>query len=89
MIYKNLQDVKGDSSKWINKRGLVTGKFSWQAGYGAFSYSYSQIDKVLKYIKNQKQHHKKKTFREEYSVKVFLYLQIEFQQRILKCDLIY
>ena len=61
-----LQDVKGDSSKWINKRGLVKGKFSWQAGYGAFSYSSSQIDEVVKYIKNQKQHHKKKTFREEY-----------------------
>jgi len=61
-----LQDVKGDSSKWIDKRGLVKGKFSWQAGYGAFSYSYSQIDEVVKYIKNQKQHHKKKTFREEY-----------------------
>ncbi len=41
-------------------------KFSWQADYGAFSYSYSQIDEVVKYINNQKQHHKKKTFRTEY-----------------------
>jgi len=44
----------------------VKGKFTWQAGYGAFSYSHSQIDEVVKYIENQKQHHKKKTFREEY-----------------------
>jgi len=44
----------------------VKGKFTWQAGYGAFSYSHFQIDEVVKYIKNQKQHHKKKTFREEY-----------------------
>ena len=44
----------------------MKGKFTWQAGYGAFSYSHSQIDEVVKYIENQKQHHKKKTFREEY-----------------------
>jgi putative transposase len=61
-----LQDIKGYSSKWINKKGLVRGKFVWQAGYGAFSYSFSQLDNVAKYIKNQEQHHKKKTFREEY-----------------------
>jgi REP-associated tyrosine transposase len=61
-----LQDIKGSSSKWINEKKLVKGKFTWQAGYGAFSFSHSQIDKVVKYINNQEQHHKKKTFREEY-----------------------
>ena len=61
-----LQDIKGDSSKWINDKRLVYGKFHWQEGYGAFSYSHSQIDRVVKYIKNQKSHHEKKTFKEEY-----------------------
>jgi putative transposase len=61
-----LQDIKGSSSKWINRKGFIRGEFRWQEGYGAFSYSHSQIDDVVKYIMNQEQHHKKKTFREEY-----------------------
>jgi putative transposase len=61
-----LQDIKGDSSKWINNKRLVYGKFQWQEGYGAFSYSHSHIDRVVKYIKNQEAHHKKKSFKEEY-----------------------
>ena len=56
-----LQDIKGGSSTWINKKGFIPGKFGWQAGYGAFSYSHSQIDSVIKYIMNQEEHHKKKT----------------------------
>lgn len=61
-----MQDIKGDSSKWINKKGLVMGKFAWQEGYGAFSYSKSQLPDVINYIERQKEHHRKKTFREEY-----------------------
>ena len=61
-----LQDIKGCSSTWINKKRLVRGQFRWQAGYGAFSYSHSQIDNVVKYIMNQEQHYKQKTFRQEY-----------------------
>ncbi len=61
-----MQDVKGSSSKWINEKRFVKGKFSWQEGYGAFSYSNSQIDSVVKYINDQEMHHKKYTFREEY-----------------------
>ncbi len=61
-----LQDIKGDSSRWINRKRLVRGKFNWQEGYGAFSYSHSQIDAVVKYLMKQEKHHKKKTFREEY-----------------------
>ena len=45
----------------------MTGKFQWQEGYGAFSYSHSQIDAVVKYIQNQDEHHRKKSFQEEYS----------------------
>lgn len=58
--------VKGDSSEWINKEKLVRGKFRWQEGYGAFSYSKSHTDAVVKYILNQEVHHRKKTFLEEY-----------------------
>ena len=61
-----MQDVKGDSSKWINSHDYVKGRFEWQAGYGAFSYSISQIDSVMKYIQNQQSHHKVKTFKDEY-----------------------
>jgi REP element-mobilizing transposase RayT len=62
-----LQDIKGSSSGWINRRNLVKGKFKWQEGYGSFSYSHSHIDNVVKYIMNQEQHHKKRTFGEEYT----------------------
>jgi putative transposase len=61
-----MQDVKGDSSKWIHEKGLIKGTFEWQAGFGGFSYSISQIDAVVKYINNQKNHHKRKTFIQEY-----------------------
>lgn len=58
--------VKGESSKWIKENGLVRGNFSWQEGYGAFSYSRSHIDRVYHYIQRQKEHHREKTFRDEY-----------------------
>ncbi|MEX2336552.1 MAG: transposase [Fulvivirga sp.] len=61
-----VRDVKNNSSNFINTHQLVKGKFSWQEGYGAFSYSHSQIDQVYQYILNQEEHHKKKTFKEEY-----------------------
>jgi REP element-mobilizing transposase RayT len=61
-----MKDVKQSSSKWINDNKLTSGHFEWQEGYGAFSYSKSQIDKVVSYIQNQELHHKKKTFKEEY-----------------------
>jgi putative transposase len=61
-----LKDIKGDSSKWINAKKFVNGKFEWQEGYGAFSYGKSQIKDVIAYIENQELHHKKKTFLEEY-----------------------
>ncbi len=52
--------------RFINERRLVAGRFSWQTGFGAFTYSKSQIQNVVSYIENQKQHGAKKTFREEY-----------------------
>ena len=61
-----VRDIKNNSSKFINERRFVKGKFRWQEGYGAFSYSHSQIQNVYDYILNQEKHHKRKTFREEY-----------------------
>ncbi len=61
-----VRDIKNNSSNFINDHKLVKGKFAWQDGYGAFSYSHSQIENVYNYILNQENHHKKKTFRQEY-----------------------
>ena len=61
-----MQDIKGNSSKWVNDKKLVRGKFSWQEGYGAFSYSKSEISKVIQYIINQPEHHKHTNFISEY-----------------------
>lgn len=61
-----MQEVKRDSSEWINKQKLVAGLFAWQSGYGAFSYSKSQLPAVIKYIKTQEQHHRKTSFADEY-----------------------
>ena len=62
-----VRDIKNNSSNFINDHKFVKGKFGWQEGYGAFSYSHSQIDNVYNYILNQEKHHKKTTFREEYT----------------------
>lgn len=58
--------VKGDSSEWINDNKISRYNFRWQEGYGAFSYSKSQIPMIATYIQNQEEHHRKKTFLEEY-----------------------
>ena len=61
-----VRDIKAGSSKFINDNKWMRGKFNWQEGFGAFSYSRSHIDKVVHYILNQQEHHRKKSFREEY-----------------------
>jgi REP element-mobilizing transposase RayT len=61
-----VREIKSNSSKFINEKKIIKGKFNWQNGYGAFSYSRSQIQKVYDYIENQENHHKLKSFREEY-----------------------
>ena len=61
-----MKQVKGDSSSWINKTNLVQNRFSWQEGFGAFSYSKNQLPRVIDYIKYQEDHHHKKSFRSEY-----------------------
>jgi putative transposase len=61
-----VRDVKANSSRFINGKRWVAGKFSWQEGFGAFSYSRSQLGTVIRYIENQQKHHAKKSFRQEY-----------------------
>ncbi len=61
-----VREIKSNSSRFINEKKFVRGKFYWQEGFGAFSYSRSQIDAVVKYIRNQEKHHAKKSFKDEY-----------------------
>lgn len=76
------RDIKNNSSKFINENEFVNGKFAWQEGYGAFSYSHSHIGKVYNYIFNQEEHHKKKTFKEEY-FDLLKKFEIEYDERYL------
>lgn len=77
-----MQDVKGGSSKWINEKKFVNGKFEWQEGYGAFSYGKSQIKDVIAYLENQEHHHGKKTFREEY-IDFLKKFEIDFDEKYI------
>ncbi|HEY4197027.1 MAG TPA: IS200/IS605 family transposase [Mucilaginibacter sp.] len=78
--------VKGDSSEFVNKEAFTKRKFYWQEGYGAFSNSRSQIDSVVKYILNQKEHHAKQTFREEYLEMLKRY-KIDYDEKYIFHDL--
>ena len=77
-----MRDVKNNSTNFINENRWLPGKFRWQEGYGAFSYSHSQIDKVYRYILHQDEHHKKRTFREEYLEFLDRY-EIPYEERFL------
>jgi len=77
-----VRDVKNNSTNFINDNGWIRSKFSWQEGYGAFSYGHSQIDDVYQYILNQEQHHKKQSFKEEY-LGLLRKFEIEFDERFL------
>ena len=76
------RDIKNNSSGFINEMKWVKGKFSWQEGYGAFSYSRSQIEKVYNYILNQEKPHKKRTFKEEY-IDLLKKFEIEYNEKHL------
>lgn len=81
-IAELMQDVKGGSSKWINDRKLVQGKFSWQEGYGAFSYSKAEVPTIIQYIVDQTVHHKRKTFSEEY-YDLLKQFEVDFDNRYI------
>jgi putative transposase len=77
-----MQDIKGDSSKWINTKGFINGHFSWQEGFGAFSYSKSHVKNVINYINNQEVHHRKITFIEEYQ-NFLEKFEVEYKERYI------
>jgi REP element-mobilizing transposase RayT len=77
-----VRDIKAGSSKFINDNRWINGKFNWQEGFGAFSYSRNQIDNVIKYIANQEEHHKKISFKEEYIDFLKTY-EIEYDENYL------
>ena len=61
-----VREIKADSTNFINRKKLVHGRFSWQEGYGAFSYGHSQLVKIVHYIQNQEKHHRRTSFKAEY-----------------------
>ncbi len=61
-----VREIKADSSNFINRNKWVRGKFSWQEGYGAFSYGHSQLSTIIRYIQNQEKHHSRRSFKDEY-----------------------
>jgi REP element-mobilizing transposase RayT len=77
-----MQDIKGDSSTWINDRHLTKSKFRWQEGYAAFSYSHSHLKNVIAYIENQENHHRKISFMEEY-LSFLKKFDVEFDKRYI------
>jgi len=74
--------VKANSSKWINDQRFIKGKFQWQPGYGDFSHSRSQRDGVINYIMGQEEHHRHRTFKEEY-LKILSDYEIDFEAKYL------
>jgi putative transposase len=77
-----MQDIKGSSSKWINEKKFIRAKFSWQEGYGAFSYCKKEVPDIIHYINNQLAHHKRKTFSEEY-IEMLKEFEIEYDDRYI------
>jgi len=77
-----VRDIKASSSHFINQRRWVMGRFSWQEGFGAFSYSRSQLGEVIRYIENQQKHHAKKSFLDEYCALLQKY-HVEYDPRYI------
>ncbi len=77
-----VRDIKNNSSKFINDKKFVKGKFMWQEGFGAFSYAHSQIEQVYNYILKQEAHHHKRTFKEEY-IDFLQKFEIEYNEKFL------
>lgn len=72
-IAEVIKHTKGSSSHYVNQNNLITDKFAWQTGYAAYSVSESVVERVYRYIKNQKNHHQKKSFQQEYDAFIKLY----------------
>jgi len=77
-----VREMKNNSTNFINEKKFLKQKFSWQEGYGAFSYAHSQLDKVYQYILKQEEHHSKKTFKQEY-LELLNKFQVEYNEKYL------
>ncbi len=77
-----VREIKKSSNEFINERNFVMGKFQWQEGYGAFSFGHKDLDTVIQYVNNQNEHHKKRTFKEEY-LDFLQKLEIDFEEKYL------
>lgn len=77
-----IKEIKVESNEFINSKKRIKGRFSWQEGYGVFSYSHSQIDAVVKYVLNQEIHHQKKKFKQEY-YELLKEFEIPFEEKYL------
>lgn len=77
-----VRDIKANSSRFINEKQWIRGKFRWQKGFGGFSYSHSHIDAVARYILNQEQHHKRQSFKDEY-LKLLKQFAVEYDSNYL------
>jgi putative transposase len=77
-----VRDVKASSSLFINEKKWLRGRFNWQEGFGAFSYGHSQLDAVIKYIQNQEEHHRKRSFKQEY-LALLRRFSVEFKEPYL------
>ena len=82
LISDFVKEIKVESNEFINCKQWIKGKFSWQEGYGVFSYSHSHIDRVVKYVLDQEIHHQKKTFKQEY-LALLEKFDIVFEERFL------
>jgi putative transposase len=82
LIADFVKEIKIESNEFIKGKRWVKSKFSWQEGYGVFSYSQSHIDRVIKYVLNQEQHHQKKSFRKEY-LQLLEKFNIPFEEKYL------
>ncbi len=80
-----VKDIKSGASNFINSKRWVPGRFSWQEGFGAFSYGHSQIPGVIRYIERQEEHHRRTTFREEY-LRFLKKFEIEHDERFIFRD---
>jgi len=81
-VSKLTEQIKSGSSKWLNKKNFIAGKFSWQNGYGAFTYSRSLVDRIVKYIMGQPEHHKRQSFKEEY-LSILKNFDVEYDDKYL------
>jgi REP element-mobilizing transposase RayT len=77
-----VRDVKNGSTNFINRKGWVLGRFCWQEGFGAFSYGHSQLSGIINYIRDQEQHHARRSFRDEY-LRFLKRYEIEHEERYI------